>query len=178
MNKTLWQVLITGALAEVVMFCALIFRHTLTLGNVARGYLYIFALMFFYLSVLRMSRSYNAAFILSLIAAAVPVFGFIYDPFLSPYLASALFCAMSFFVYTFTDATGLKYNQDKHFLLLSLFLYIAALAFSLYASALPLAVFVYEKLNNKNAAIKTIRKKVYFYFLITFIAVIIKLFGF
>ena len=62
MNKTLWQALIIGAAAEAVMFVSLVLNRELSLARLGNGYLYIFALIFFYLSVLRIFKSYNAAF--------------------------------------------------------------------------------------------------------------------
>ena len=147
MNKAMFQILILGAVAEVIMFGSLILRGALTLGNIANGYLYIFVIMFFYLSVLRTFKSYKAAFSISVIAALVPAFNFIYNPLLKPHLAAALFCAASFFSYTFIYAKGLKHNQDKHFLLLSLLLYSFGVYFSPVFALLPFLLFAYEKNN-------------------------------
>jgi hypothetical protein len=173
MNKTLWQVLIIGALAEIIMFCALIFAYGLSLSNIGSGYLYIFALMFCYLSILRIFKSYKAAFIPCGAAAAMPAFSFLYFTHIKAYLAAALFCGLSFFAYTFTAAKGLKHNQDKHFLILSLFLYVAALYFSAYSSAMLLLILIYEIRCEKIPEVNLPKKKIYF-FLLTLFAVILK----
>jgi hypothetical protein len=145
----------------------------LTRANVVNGYLYVVTVMFFYLSVLRMFKSYNAALAVSLAAAVVPAFTFIYLPGASACLASALFCCFSFFVYTFTDAKGLKHNQDKHFAALSLILYAAALYFSPYAAALPCFICVYAIINKNGMP-----KKILFFILIAFAAAVIRVCGF
>lgn len=178
MNKTLWQVLIVGAAAEVIMFAALIFKHTLTLGNIANGYLYIFALMLFYLCVLRTFRSYNAALIISLAAAAVTSLDLIYASGAATHLAGALFCGLSFFFYTFNDAKGLKHNQYKHFVFLSLVSFAAALYFSIYAVIMPALIYVYEIVNQRNAKIIILKKRIYFFLLFSFLAIVLNLYGF
>lgn len=157
------------------MFGSLIFRHTLTLSNVGTGYLYIFALMFFYLCVLRTFKSYNTAFIPSIAAAVITAFPFIYDPSFAPFFACALFCGMSFFSYTFTDAQGLKHNQDKHFMLLSLLFYAAALYFSIYSVIMPCFIYIYEFVNKRTSKIFILRKRIYFFLLFAFLAIIIKM---
>ncbi|MDR1195515.1 MAG: hypothetical protein LBL00_03460 [Endomicrobium sp.] len=176
--KTLLHFLMTGAAAEIIMFGSLFFRHMLTRANVVNGYLYVITVMFFYLSVLRTFKSYNAALAVSLIAAVVPAFTFIYLPGASACLASALFCCFSFFIYTFTDAKGLKHNQDKHFTALSLLLYAAALYFSPYAAALPCFICIYAIINKKTIALKMLKKKILFFILLALTATVIRLCGF
>lgn len=177
MNKTLWQALIIGAAAETAMFASLILNRELSLARLGNGYLYIFALIFFYLSVLRIFKSYNAAFILSLAASFVPASGFIYSPATAAHLAGALFCGISFFSYTFTDAQGLKHNQDKQFLLLSLLLYAAALYFSKYAAFMPCIILIYEIINKKSGTrLQDFKEKAVLLFILFFasLAVLLK----
>lgn len=169
MNKTLWQALIIGAAAEAVMFVSLVLNRELSLARLGNGYLYIFALIFFYLSVLRIFKSYNAAFFLSLTASFVPSSGFIYAPAMPSHLAGALFCGMSFFSYTFTDARGLKHNQDKQFLFLSFLLYAAALYFSKYAAFMPCVILIYEIINKKSGTrLQDFKEKAVFLFILFF----------
>ncbi|MDR2426526.1 MAG: hypothetical protein LBD46_05030 [Endomicrobium sp.] len=145
MNKTAWHVLITAAIAEIIMFCSLILRHMFNVENAAKGYLYIFVLIFFYLSILRIVKSYNTALTISLTAAGFLAFKFIYSIINPAAIASFLFCEISFFTYTFTTAKGLKHNQDKHFIILSLLLYVCAIYFSPYAIILPFFIYAYKK---------------------------------
>ena len=135
--------LIVGAAAEIVMFCALIFFYGLTLQKICYGYLYIFALMSFYLAVMKIFKSNTAALILSLFATFIPFCSFIYTTANAVYFAAALFCFLSFFIYTLTQAEGLKHNQDKFFLVFSLILYGIAAYFSSYSVLLLLLVIFY-----------------------------------
>lgn len=51
---------------------------------------------------------------------------------------------IAFFIYTLKNATGLKYNQDKVFVILSFVLYIISLVFSLKSSVIIALFTSYE----------------------------------
>lgn len=118
--------------------------------------IHIFNVLLCYLLILRLFKSYRAAFLTALTFAVAPVCANAVNEIAARgHLFTAFFALSSFYIYTFADAKGLKHNQDKHFILLSLLLYIAGLFFWPAVIVLPAVLVAYEFLReNKNSAKK------------------------
>jgi hypothetical protein len=64
---------------------------------------------------------------------------------------------VSVFVYTMHDASGLKHNQDKYFIIISVLLYFLALIISLYSAIGLILLALYEISKGKNFKILSLR---------------------
>jgi hypothetical protein len=79
---------------------------------------------------------------------------------------------IALFIYTLKDATGLKYNQDKYFIIISFVVYSASLIVSLISITTIILFIGYELLTN-NKAIKQVNKQLFpFYLIIVFILIV------
>jgi hypothetical protein len=111
-------------------------------------FLCVLCALAFYLCALRFFRNYKAA---PAVSALLLVLLVVFISHLSIQFALALLAALaSFFAYTFCDAKGLKHNQDKHFLLLSVCLYVISALLSNVFMLLPVFMAVYEIVRGKN----------------------------
>lgn len=139
--------------------------------------LHVFNVLLCYLLILRLSGSYRAAFLTALTFAVAPVCSNAVNEIAARgHLFTAFFALSSFYAYTFVDAKGLKHNQDKHFLLLSLFLYIAGLFFWPTVIVLPALLFSYEMLRENRNSIKKIIIRILPFIVAAVIVLIINLY--
>ncbi|MDR2066680.1 MAG: hypothetical protein LBP57_02440 [Endomicrobium sp.] len=72
------------------------------------------------------------------------------------------------FIYTLKDATGLKYNQDKYFIIISFVVYTASLIFSLISITTIILFIGYELLTNNKSIQQTNKQLLPFYAIIAF----------
>ncbi|MDR1244274.1 MAG: hypothetical protein LBJ79_03740 [Endomicrobium sp.] len=81
-----------------------------------------------------------------------------------------LFCSLgALFIYTLKDATGLKHNQYKHFIFVSLALYAISLMLSL-ISAITIVLFIGYELFTNNKSVQQANKQLLpFYAIIIFV---------
>jgi hypothetical protein len=92
--------------------------------------------------------------------------------FSSTILLAMLFAAVSIFIYTMQDAEQLKKNQDKYFLIISSLLYLAAVLFSIYLSAVLILFVSYEFSKKRN--FKTIILRLLPFIIITILSLIMQ----
>jgi hypothetical protein len=76
---------------------------------------------------------------------------------------------VSAFVYTMRDASGLKHNQDKYFIIISVLLYFLALAISLYSVIALVLLALYEVSKGKN--FRTLSLRLLSHIIITIISI-------
>lgn len=76
---------------------------------------------------------------------------------------------ISVFVYTMRDASGLKHNQDKYFIVMSSLLYFAALAISLCSAIAIVLLTGYEISKEKN--LKTLSLRLLPHIIITVVSI-------
>jgi uncharacterized membrane protein len=75
------------------------------------------------------------------------------------------------FIYTLKDATGLKHNQDKYFVIISIILYAVSLIFSLISITVIILFIGYELLTN-NKTIHQANKQLFpIYLIIIFVGI-------
>jgi hypothetical protein len=87
-------------------------------------------------------------------------------------LLAAVLVLLAVFIYTLRYAEGLKHNQDKYFVVMSLILYAAALLLSVYF-ALTLILFVCCEFSRKSN-FKTISIKLFYFIIITIFVLLFK----
>lgn len=139
--------------------------------------IHILNVLLCYLLILRLSHSYRVAFLTALTFAVSPVCSNAINEIAARgHLFTAFFAMSSFYAYTFADAKGLKHNQDKHFIFLSLFLYIVGLFFWPTIIVLPLLLFSYEILKENRNSIKKIIIRLLPFIVASIIALVINLY--
>jgi hypothetical protein len=98
------------------------------------------------------------------------LFGLLME-FSVPLIFALLIVLIATYIYTMRDATGLKHNQDKCLIAVSVLLYFGALAISLYSTIILVLLTAYEVSNRKD--IKTLSIRLFPYVIITIISVFI-----
>ena len=144
-------------------------------GHLLPAGIHIVNAVLFYLLILRLLKSYAAAFCAALPFCVFPFFFFVLDK-MSVFAAFFLF--FSFYLYTFTNAKGLKHNQDKHFLIISALFFFVGTFFSQAAKLLPFLIFIYELTLFRYKKQKTFINSRLFFKLFPFIAALIIYYAF
>jgi hypothetical protein len=88
--------------------------------------------------------------------------------------SALLVILVAVFVYAMRDAKGLKYNQDKQFIVISIILYLVALLLSL-NSMIAFILFVGYEVSNERS-LKIITHRIFPFFIITLLVLSQKLF--
>ncbi|MDR2395738.1 MAG: hypothetical protein LBD57_03985 [Endomicrobium sp.] len=85
------------------------------------------------------------------------------------YFISITSSLIALFIYTLKDAAGLKYNQDKYFISVSIVVYTASLIFSLISITTIILFIGYELLTNNKSMQQANKQLFSFYLIIVFI---------
>lgn len=140
------------------------------LSHLFSDILHIFNVILCYLVILRLSKSYRIAFLTALFFAVAPVCSNAVNEIAARgHLFTAFFGLSSFFCYMLADSTGLKHNQGKHFIALSLLLYSIGLFFWPTIIVLPVLFLAYEVI--KEAKLPAALLKKIFFKLLPFIII-------
>ncbi|MDR2192292.1 MAG: hypothetical protein LBO62_05390 [Endomicrobium sp.] len=114
-------------------------------SHLLSDFLHIFNVILCYLLILRLSKSYGIAFFTALLFCVSPICSNAINEIAARgHLFTVFFGFSSFYLYTFTNAKGLKHNQDRHFLAASVFLFFIGLFFWPTIIVLPALLFIYE----------------------------------
>ena len=134
---------------SLVSFAYQFFINYLTLTFLAAVniIIYLFILIFSYIAVLKIQKSYMTAFIAAFFIAILPNFVNIF-PVNPLILLSILIGVVSVVAYMLIYSQDLKYNQDKMLLWISFILYVFSSIFSVYSVALPFVLLAYELIKN------------------------------
>jgi hypothetical protein len=143
MNKNLIFLSAAAVLGAISFFVS---DRTLSDGFFYLAAAYICGSALCYLLILRLSKSYvSALFTVLSFCIASAFFSFYETDGRQIHFAIAILAGLvSFYLYTFIYAKGLKHNQDKHFLAVSAVLFFAGLFFSPAIAVLPVLLFIYE----------------------------------
>jgi hypothetical protein len=106
----------------------------------------------FFLCVIRIFKSYAAGIVFAVLFFIIFILRLTPDAF--QYGFSALLLLLSFYFYTFCHAKGLKHNQDKHFLIISVFFYAAASLLNPFFILFPVLIAAYEKFMTGKLCVK------------------------
>jgi hypothetical protein len=85
-----------------------------------------------------------------------------------PLILALLVATLAAYTYTMRDASGLKHNQAKYFIVISALLYFVSLAISLYSTVILIILALYEIFNGKN--LKVLSLSLLPYIIITIIS--------
>jgi uncharacterized membrane protein len=128
-----------------------VFGYNPHVSHLLSDFIHIFNVILCYLLILRLSKSYGTAFFTALLFCVSPVCSNAVNEIAARgHLFTVFFGFSSLYIYTFTHASGLKRNQDKHFAAVSVLLYAAGLLFWPTIIVLPALLMLYEALNGLN----------------------------
>ncbi|MDR1941353.1 MAG: hypothetical protein LBQ47_03420 [Endomicrobium sp.] len=122
-----------------------VFGYNPHVSHLLSDFIHIFNVILCYLLILRLSKSYAAAFFTALLFGVSPVCSNAVNEIAARgHLFTVFFGFLSFYIYTFTHASGLKRNQSRHFTAIAVLLYAAGLLFWPTVIVLPALLAVYE----------------------------------
>ena len=139
--------------------------------------LHIFNVLLCYMVILRLSRSYRIAFLTALFFAITPAGSNAVNEIAARgHLFTGFFALSSFLFYMLADSSGLKRNQDMHFLISSAILFFLGLFFWPTLIVLPALLIVYEFAKDNRQSAKKVFFKILPFALIAVLAAAINLY--
>ncbi|MCL1971653.1 MAG: hypothetical protein FWG57_01520 [Endomicrobia bacterium] len=139
--------------------------------------IHVFNVLLCYMVILMLSKSYRAAFLTALFFAVAPVGSNAVNEIAARgHLFTGFFALSSFLFYMLADSSGLKHNQDKHFIALAAFLFFIGVFFWPTLIVLPVLLAVYEFAKNNRQPVKKVFFKMLPFAVIVFIAAAVNLY--
>ncbi len=127
------------------------------ISHILSDLIHILNVLLCYLVILRISKSYRIAFFTAVFFAGAPVCSNAVNEIAARgHLFTAFFALSSFLAYMFADSSGLKHNQNKHFIALSALLFFTGLFFWPTLIVLPALLLVYEAVKENRESVKKI----------------------
>lgn len=148
--------------------------HKITPSVILNVIIFILIVNLCFLCMLKIYKSYRAAFAVGFLIAFTPIFFNIFP--VSFFILFSLFLGLlSILIYTLADSTGLKHRQDISYIIFSLIIYTAAVILSLYVVLVPVVLLSYEIITKEEVG--KVLKRLIPFTIVTIIAIILKISG-